>query len=115
MPSYKEVLPDSPYAKVELVKKGSIAVKQVISNVYLEEVGKDKDQKLVAWFVSSDEVKGSDKHLVLNKTNARIIADHTGSDDYDTWKDIPVELIIIHTSKPDGTPTEGIQLKILKK
>ncbi len=50
-----------------------------ISKVTIEELGIDRDRKAVAYF--KHETKG----LVLNKTNASMLAAICGSDDTDNW------------------------------
>ena len=50
-----------------------------IARVELETIGRDKDHKLVAYF------DGKAKGLILNKTNAKRIAELLGSPESDDW------------------------------
>lgn len=57
---------------------GEIATVTIV-NVTMEEVGQDKEKRPVVYF------KGSDKGMILNKTNWSMIVDVTGEDDSDNW------------------------------
>lgn len=67
----------SSYLKASDLNDSAVVV--TIREVKVEQVGRDKDAKLVAYF------QGKEKGLVLNKTNARKIAEITGSQDTDDW------------------------------
>jgi hypothetical protein len=68
----------SRYLKADdLPKTGTKAAK--IKSVDLEEVGMDREKKLVISF------HGMTKQLIVNKTNANSIAKVTGSEDTDDW------------------------------
>lgn len=56
-----------------------------IDKVVLETIG--KDSKLVVYF------KGTDKGLVLNKTNANGISDLLGTDETDDWAGKKIKLV----------------------
>lgn len=58
----------------------------VIDHVSTEEVGKDREEKLVVYF------RGKEKGFVLNKTNATKIAALTGSEDTDEWSGRSIRL-----------------------
>lgn len=50
--------------------------------------GKGTETKLVAYF------NGLKKGLVLNAANCEVLAEVTGTDDYEEWKDVPVQLYV---------------------
>jgi len=66
----------SDYIKAEDLNGQQVTLS--ISNVEMDGIGKDKDQKLVIAF------SGAKKKMVCNKTNAKTIAGHYG-DDTDMW------------------------------
>ena len=75
----------------------------VIDTVTLEEVGQDREQKMVAYF------RGKQKGLVLNKTNSHALASKFG-DDTDDWSGKSVQLY----SEPvffQGRKTDGLRLR----
>jgi hypothetical protein len=75
----------------------------VITSVVLEEVGQDRQEKMVAYF------KGKQKGLVLNKTNSHALAGKFG-DDTDGWTGKSVQLF----SEPvyfQGRKTDGLRLR----
>ena len=67
----------SNYLKVTDLQNRRIAV--TMDHVEFEEVGSDKEEKLVVYF------EGKEKGLVLNKTNATMIEEITGTDETDEW------------------------------
>lgn len=67
----------SNYLKAGDLKDAEAIV--TIVKVEVEEVGRDKEQKLVLYF------KGKKKGLVLNKTNSKKIATVLSADDTDEW------------------------------
>lgn len=74
MPNINDAFPSS-YLKAADLKGKPVAL--TIKEVKLQDVGDDR--KLVVYF------KGTEKSLVLNKTNANSIAVVTGSEDTDDW------------------------------
>jgi hypothetical protein len=72
-----------------------------ISHVKLEDVG--DEAKPVLYF------QGKEKGLVLNKTNANMITEITGSDETDHWKGKP---IVLYVTKVDyqGKRVDGIRV-----
>ncbi len=73
-----------------------------IKNVLMEEVGQAKDRRLVAYF------NGTQKGLVLNKTNANRIAKLLKSTDTDAWRGFKVTL------KPDFTEFQGDTIECIR-
>jgi hypothetical protein len=69
-----------------------------------EEVGSAKDRKMVLYF------HGTDKGLIVNKTNAMAIGDHYG-DDTDGWAGRPIVLFSIWTDF-QGKATQAIRVRV---
>jgi hypothetical protein len=68
----------SKYLKAgDLPEEGSQVV--TIEKIGLEEIGKDKETKIVLYFEELQQA------LICNKTNARTIARLMGSEDLDDW------------------------------
>jgi len=79
-----------PSDYVKAADIGTKRVAAVIESVSVEKVGEDK--KPVVWFANKE------KGLVLNKTNANIIAEIAGTDETDDWADIK---IVMYVAKVD--------------
>jgi hypothetical protein len=75
-----------------------------IDHVTVEEVGKARDRKPVAYFV------GKEKGLVLNKTNATKIGQITGSAETDEWVGAKIMLYTTETEF-QGESVETIRIK----
>ena len=75
-----------------------------ISHVEIEPIGRNKEMKPVLYFT------GKDKGLVLNKTNARKIAELTGSKDTDDWPGCRVRIYATETEFA-GESVECIRVK----
>lgn len=75
-----------------------------IDHVTVEEVGKARDRKPIAYFV------GKEKGLVLNKTNATKIGQITGSSETDEWAGAKVMLYTTETEF-QGESVETIRIK----
>lgn len=92
----------SNYIKASDLNESAVVV--TIREIKIEQVGRDKDTKLVAYF------QGKEKGLVLNKTNARKIAEITGSQDTDDW---PGSQIMIYPTETEfaGETVECIRVK----
>lgn len=81
-------------------------IRLVIARVELEEVGRDRDKKPILYFTKAK------KGMVLNKTNAKMIATAYG-DDTDQWEDR--EIIIFSMKVQFGDEiVDGIRVKIPK-
>lgn len=78
----------------------------VIKSVEIEDVGQQKEEKLVMAF------RGQDKTLVVNKTNATTIAVLYG-DDTDDWVGKPITLYATDTQY-QGKPCRGIRVRSRK-
>lgn len=75
-----------------------------IARIEIEPIGKDKEMKPVVYF------QGKDKGLVLNKTNARKIAELTGSKDTEDWPGCRIRLYVTETEFA-GESVECIRIK----
>lgn len=91
----------SKYLKVADLQ--GIAHTLTISKAVVEEVGQDKEQKLVLYFV------GREKGLVLNKTNSLALCSSTGVSDSDQ---LPGKTITIYPgmSQFQGQPVPSIKV-----
>ena len=57
-----------------------------------EEIGQDKEHKLVVWFAETE------KGLVFNKINGETISEIVGDDDSDSWAD---QKVVLFADKTD--------------
>ena len=67
--------------------------------------GKGTETKLVLYF------DGLKKGLVLNTANAEALADITGTEEYEQWSDIPIELYVDPDVKYGGKKIGGIRIR----
>ena len=75
-----------------------------IDRIEVEPIGRDKEMKPVIYF------QGKEKGLVLNKTNAKKIAELTGSKDTDDWAGCQVRIYATETEF-GGETVECIRIK----
>lgn len=75
-----------------------------IDRVTVEEIGKDKERKLVMYFV------GKEKGMALNKTNALTIGEAYGGDT-DGWADQPIEIFSMKVEY-QGRMVDGLRVRI---
>ena len=75
-----------------------------IDRVEVEPIGRDKEMKPVIYF------QGKEKGLVLNKTNAKKIAELTGSKDTEDWAGCQVTIYATETEF-GGETVECIRVK----
>ena len=101
MPKIGDVFP-SNYIRASDLHGQQPAV--IISHIEMEKVGREQQHKPVLYF------KGKEKGLVLNRTNARMIATLVGSDDTDNWAGARIRLYAT-TVEFGGEMTEGIRVK----
>ena len=92
----------SNYIKASDLNDSSLVV--TIREVKVEQVGRDKDTKMVLYF------QGKEKGMVLNKTNARKIAEIAGSQDTDDWQGTQI-LIYPTETEFAGETVECIRVK----
>lgn len=76
----------------------------IIDHVSIEEVGRDKDSRPVIYFA------GKEKGVVLNRTNAKKIAELVGSPETDEWAGFAVRLYATETQF-GGDTVECIRIK----
>ena len=92
----------SHYLKAsDLGDKSSVVT---IDRIEVEPIGRDKEMKPVLYF------QGKDKGLVLNKTNAKKIAEVTGSKDTDDWAGCQIRIYATETEFA-GESVECIRVK----
>jgi hypothetical protein len=91
----------SKYLKPDNIEDGETVT---ISDVQVEEVGQDKQEKPVLYF--NEHEKGA----ILNVTNARAIAKAYG-DDEGEWPGRKLVLVTIPSRTPQGEPTTSICMK----
>lgn len=75
-----------------------------IDRIEVEPIGRDKEMKPILYF------QGKDKGLVLNKTNAKKIAELTGSKDTDDWAGCQIRIYATETEF-GGETVECIRVK----
>ena len=103
MASFKDVYNDSPYIAADDFPEGK-SFPLTVTGVKEELIGQAKDRKLVAYF------KGTEKGLVLNKTNGKVLAGTYG-DDCDKWVGAKVIMYTIWTEY-QGNPTRGVRIRL---
>jgi hypothetical protein len=89
------------------IKASDLGDKQpvvTIDRIEVEPIGRDKEMKPVIYF------QGKDKGLVLNKTNAKKIAELTGSKDTDDWAGCQIRLYATETEF-SGETVECVRVK----
>ena len=75
-----------------------------IERVEFEAVGREKEMKPIVYFV------GKEKGIVLNKTNAKNIANLVGSFETNDWKGFRIRLYATHVEF-QGETVEAIRVK----
>ena len=105
MPNINDAFP-SNYLKASDLKGAQAVV--TIDRVEFEEVGRDKEEKPVIYFV------GKTKGVVLNKTNARKITEITGSAITEEWAGHAIVLYPTETEFA-GETVECLRVKPVNK
>src|SRR5215468_4335568 len=103
--SYRKFVGNAKYLKKEDI---SSAVNTSILWIKEEEVtapGKGTETRLVLY------LDGFKKGLVLNAANADALAEVAGTDDYEKWSDIPIELYVDPDVKYGGKKIGGIRIR----
>jgi hypothetical protein len=103
--SYKKFVGNAKYLKKEDI---SSPIDTSILWIKEEEVtapGKGTETRLVLY------CDGLKKGLVLNTTNADALLDITGTDDYEQWSDISIELYVDPDVKYGGKKIGGIRIR----
>ena len=105
--SYKKFVGNAKYLKREDIPS---PVNTSILWVKEEEVtapGKGTETRLVLYF------DGQKKGLVLNTENADALAEIAGTEDYEKWSDIPIQLYVDPDVKYGGKKIGGIRIRKL--
>jgi hypothetical protein len=103
--SYRRFVGNAKYLKKEDIPS---PVNTSILWIKEEEVtapGKGTETRLVLYF------DGLKKGLVLNTANAEALVEITGTDDYEQWSDIPIQLHVDPDVKYGGKKTGGIRIR----
>jgi len=103
--SYKRFVGNARY-----LKKGDIPCPINTSILWIKEEevtapGKGTETRLVLYF------DGQKKGLVLNTANAEALAEITGTEEYEQWSDIPIELYVDPDVKYGGKKIGGIRIR----
>ena len=67
--------------------------------------GKGTETRLILYF------EGLKKGLVLNTANAEALAEITGTDEYEQWSDVPIQLYVDPDVKYGGKKIGGIRIR----
>jgi hypothetical protein len=105
--SYKKFVGNAKYLKKEDIPS---PINTSILWTKEEEVtapGKGTETRLVLYF------DGLKKGLVLNTANAEALAEITGTDEYEQWSDVPIELYVDPDVKYGGKKIGGIRIRKL--
>jgi hypothetical protein len=103
--SYKKFVGNAKYLKKEDIPS---PINSSILWTKEEEVtapGKGTETRLVLYF------EGLKKELVLNTANAEALAEITGTDEYEQWSDVPIELYVDPDVKYGGKKIGGIRIR----
>jgi hypothetical protein len=103
--SYKRFVGNAKYLKKEDIPS---PINSSILWTKEEEVtapGKGTETRLVLYF------EGLKKGLVLNMANAEALAEITGTDEYEQWSDVPIELYVDPDVKYGGKKIGGIRIR----
>jgi hypothetical protein len=103
--SYKKFVGNAKYLKKEDIPS---PINSSILWTKEEEVtapGKGTETRLVLYF------EGLKKGLVLNMANAEALAEITGTDEYEQWSDVPIELYVDPDVKYGGKKIGGIRIR----
>jgi hypothetical protein len=103
--SYKRFVGNAKYLKKEDITS---PINTSILWTKEEEVtapGKGTETRLVLYF------DGLKKGLVLNTANAEALAEITGTDEYEQWSDVPIELYVDPDVKYGGKKIGGIRIR----
>ena len=103
--SYRKFVGNAKYLKKEDIPS---PVNTSILWIKEEDVtapGKGTETRLLLYF------DGLKKGLILNTANAEALAEITGTDDYEQWSDIPIQLYVDPDVKYGGKKTGGIRIR----
>jgi hypothetical protein len=103
--SYKKFVGNATYLRKEDLSEPVDTTLLWIKEETVTAPGKDTKTRLVAYF------DGLSKGLVINTANAEILAELTGTDDYEKWADTPVQLYVDPDVKYGGKKIGGIRIR----
>ena len=103
--SYRRFVGNAKYLKKEDIPS---PINTSILWIKEEEVtapGKGTETRLILY------LEGLKKGLVLNTANAEALAEITGTDEYEQWSDVPIELYVDPDVKYGGKKIGGIRIR----
>ena len=103
--SFRSYVGDAQYLKKEDLSDPVEAELLWVKEEKVTPPGKDTKTRLVASF------EGLPKGLVLNTANCEILAEITGTDDPNEWKDVALQLNVDPDVKYGGKKTGGIRIR----
>jgi hypothetical protein len=105
--SYKKFVGNAKYLKKEDILSPANTSILWIKEEEVTAPGKGTEARLVLYF------DGQKKGLVLNKANAEALEEIAGTEDYEKWSDIPIQLYVDPDVKYGGTKTGGVRIRKL--
>jgi hypothetical protein len=103
--SFRSYVGDAQYQKKEDLSDPVDTTLLWIKEERVTAPGKDTKTRLVAYF------DGLPKGLVLNTTNCETLADITGTDDPNEWKDVALQLYVDPDVNYGGKKAGGIRIR----
>ena len=103
--SYRKFVGNAKYLKKEDIPS---PVNTSILWIKEEDVtapGKGTETRLLLYF------DGLKKGLILNTANAEALAEITGTDEYEQWSDVPIQLYVDRDVKYGGKKIGGIRIR----
>jgi len=93
-----------PSRYLKAVDLGGREITVTIDRVELAGVGRSKEQRAIVYFA------GKQKGLILNRVNARRIAEIAGSDETNSWHGVQVRLFVTQVEF-SGNLVDAIRIK----
>jgi hypothetical protein len=103
--SFRSYVGDAQYQKKEDLPEPVDTILLWVKEEKVTAPGKGTKPRLVAY------CEGLSKGLVLNTTNCEILAQITGTDDPNEWKDVAIQLYVDPDVKYAGKKTGGIRIR----
>ena len=103
--SFRAYVGDAQFLKKEDISDPVDTELLLVKEEKVTAPGKDTTPRLVAYF---DRLT---KGLVLNTTNCETLAELTGTDDPNQWKDVALQLYVDPEVKCGGKKTGGIRIR----
>jgi hypothetical protein len=105
--SFRAYVGDAQFLKKEDISDPVDTELLLVKEEKVTTPGKGTRTRLVAYF------DGLSKGLVLNTANCETLAEKTGTDDPNEWKDVSVQLYVDPDVKYGGKKTGGIRIRKL--